>query len=81
MAGGGGGLGDNGPATLASLSSPKGVALDTAGNLYIADSIHGRVRRVSPDGIIHTYYVSALAPATSPEETSAFARVKWSSAR
>ncbi|HUS08345.1 MAG TPA: SBBP repeat-containing protein [Bryobacteraceae bacterium] len=42
--------GDGGPATNASLSSPLGVALDSAGNLYIADA--SRVRKVNSAGII-----------------------------
>jgi len=46
--------GDGGPATSASLSSPTGVALDAAGNLYIADKDNHRVRKVDPAGIIAT---------------------------
>jgi uncharacterized protein (TIGR03437 family) len=49
-----GGSGDNGPATTASLYSPLGVAVDTLGNLYIADTIDHRIRKVSPGGIITT---------------------------
>ena len=40
------GLGDGGPATSAGLSVPKGVAVDSAGDLFIADSFDYRVRRV-----------------------------------
>ena len=40
-------FGDGGPATSANLSSPRGVALDTSGNLYIADTGNFRVRKVS----------------------------------
>jgi len=50
--GGLGGYGDGGPGTLASLNKPSGVAVDAAGNVYIADG--GRVRKVSPAGIIST---------------------------
>lgn len=39
-------LGDNGPATAARLRKPFGIALDPAGNLYIADSLHHRIRVV-----------------------------------
>ena len=39
--------GDGGPATAASLSYPMGIALDTAGNLYIADALNDRIRKVS----------------------------------
>jgi uncharacterized protein (TIGR03437 family) len=47
--------GDNGPAASADLSSPTGVAVDSAGNLYIADGPNARIRRVSPNGIITTF--------------------------
>jgi sugar lactone lactonase YvrE len=50
---GGSGLGDNGPATRAQLSSPYGVAVDAAGNLYIADVLDNRIREVSK-GVITT---------------------------
>src|SRR5580658_9227434 len=46
--------GDGGPATSAALNYPKGVALDTAGNLYIADIDNSRVRKVTAAGIIST---------------------------
>ncbi len=46
--------GDGGPATSASLAFPLGVAVDAAGNLYIADSGNSRVRRVSLSGVIST---------------------------
>jgi hypothetical protein len=46
--------GDGGPSTDAQLSVPIGLALDSSGNLFIADSGNYRVRRISPDGIIVT---------------------------
>jgi sugar lactone lactonase YvrE len=47
--------GDGGPATSASLSSPGGIAVDEAGNLFIADTGNSRVRRVdAATGIITT---------------------------
>jgi sugar lactone lactonase YvrE len=50
-----GSSGDSGPATSATLSSPQGVALDRAGNLYIADSSSNVVREVNAStGIITT---------------------------
>jgi sugar lactone lactonase YvrE len=44
--------GDGGAATNASLYYPSGVALDTIGSLYIADSRHNRIRKVDTNGII-----------------------------
>ena len=58
---GGGFTGDGGPATAAQLSSPSGVALDAAGNLYIADRGNNRIRRVSPSGVISTVAGSGTA--------------------
>jgi uncharacterized protein (TIGR03437 family) len=45
--------GDNGPATSAQVGEPFGVAVDAAGNLYIADTVNGRIRKVS-NGVITT---------------------------
>ena len=46
--------GDNGAATAGQLSYPSGVAVDNAGNLYIADSGNHRIRRVDSTGTITT---------------------------
>ena len=54
LVGGGDIFGEGGPATDASLDGPEGVAVDTAGNLYIADTFHNRIRKVSFAGIITT---------------------------
>jgi hypothetical protein len=65
--------GDTDPATNAQLSMPSGIALDSAGNLYIADSGHYRIRKVS-NGVITTVAGSGApgfsgdnGPATSAE--------------
>ncbi|RSS60879.1 hypothetical protein EF912_08355 [Streptomyces sp. WAC07061] len=50
----GGSRGDDGAATSAQLNRPHGVAVDGAGNLYIADSYNHRIRKVAPDGTITT---------------------------
>lgn len=46
--------GDGGPATAAEISNPQQLVFDAAGNLYFADSTNGRIRMVTPAGIITT---------------------------
>ena len=50
----GGYSGDDGPAVQAQLDSPRGVGVDSAGNLYIADTSNQRIRRVDSSGTIIT---------------------------
>jgi len=64
--------GDGGQAVSAQLNSPVGVALDSAGNLYISDALNNVVRMVSTTGIISTFagsgvqgYTGDGGPATS----------------
>ena len=47
--------GDGGPATQARLNNPYGVAVDGAGNLYIADLANHRIRKVDSTGTITTF--------------------------
>lgn len=46
--------GDERPAIEARLNSPRGLAVDAEGNLYIADTFNHRVRKITPDGVITT---------------------------
>ena len=46
--------GDGGPATSASLQDPLGLAVDSIGNFYIADTSNNRIRKVNASGIIST---------------------------
>jgi uncharacterized protein (TIGR03437 family) len=57
--------GDGGPANAAQLNQPYGLALDHAGNLYIADLGNGRVRKIATDGMIQTVAGGGALPATS----------------
>lgn len=54
MDGQGGYSGDGGPATQAEFFVPFGVALDTAGNIYISDSQNSLIRKVNTGGTIST---------------------------
>jgi hypothetical protein len=70
-----GSTGDSGLATSAELNTPSGVALDTSGNIYIADSAANRIRKVTVGtGVITTVagngtsgYTGDGAAATSAE--------------
>ena len=46
--------GDGGPATSAELNNPTGLALDSSGNLYIADSANNLIREIT-SGTINTF--------------------------
>jgi hypothetical protein len=59
-----GSTGDNGPATASTLSAPSGLALDGAGNLYIADTGNNRVRKIAAATGIITTVAGNGAPGT-----------------
>jgi sugar lactone lactonase YvrE len=71
----GGFSGDGGPATSAQLNDPQGVAVDGAGDLFIADTFNNAIREVTPAGIISTVVNSASAgggiPAAGGESSGA----------
>jgi len=50
----------DGPAGNARFSEPQGLALDAAGNLYIADRAANRIRLLSPAGVVSTYAGSGV---------------------
>lgn len=74
-----GSTGDGGPATAATLGTPTGVAVDAAGNVYVADPTQHRVRRIDTSGIITTFAGNGLmtssgdgGPATAASLRSPF---------
>jgi len=62
FAGGGLGVATNGPGATASFSRPEDVAVDVAGNVYVADSGNHLIRKVDVSGVVTTVAGAALVP-------------------
>jgi DNA-binding beta-propeller fold protein YncE len=56
-----GGLVD-GPADVARFFGPEGLTVDSQGNIFVADTLNNRIRRISPDGMVTT--VAGSGPGT-----------------
>lgn len=55
IAGGGARGAADGAAAQASFNNPYGVAVDKAGNVFVADTLNGLIRKVAPDGAVTTF--------------------------
>jgi sugar lactone lactonase YvrE len=69
--------GDGGPATRARLNAPLGLAVDEAGNLFIADNLNHRVRKVDREGIITTVAGAQAAGFSGDGEPAAGGRLSY----
>jgi uncharacterized protein (TIGR03437 family) len=65
--------GDGGPATQAMLNAPAGIAFDSQGTMYIADSGNNRIRTITTDGNMHTIAGSGLPGFAGDGSTADFA--------
>ncbi|SFQ34963.1 NHL repeat-containing protein [Variovorax sp. OK605] len=63
------GTGDN-----ARFNQPFGLALDVAGNLYVADAANSRIRKITPDRVVSTFAGTGLiGSADGPRNSATFA--------
>jgi len=53
----------DGPADVARFFGPEGLAADAQGNLFVADTLNNRIRRISPDGTVTS--VAGSGPGTA----------------
>jgi mucin-19 len=62
----------DGSSGVASFAGPRGVTVDTLGNVYVADAGNNRIRKVTPDGVVST--LAGQATAGSSDGTGASAQ-------
>jgi DNA-binding beta-propeller fold protein YncE len=45
---------DNRVGVLASFNQPNGIAVDQKGNVYVADQLNHKIRKITPAGVVTT---------------------------
>jgi sugar lactone lactonase YvrE len=73
----GGLLGDGGPATSAALSFAQYAALDSAGNIYIDDAYHCRIRKVDINGNISNFAGTGICGYSGDGGLATHAQIFW----
>ena len=61
---------------VAQFQAPGGIALDSAGNLYVADSGNNAIRMITPGGVVSTIAGTAFQPPDSADGTGSNARFR-----
>lgn len=75
--GGAGDRGDGGQARSAQFHDPRAVAADRSGNLYVADTLNHRIRRVNPEGVVTTVLGTGVAGFSGDGGPGIQAQIYW----
>jgi hypothetical protein len=69
--------GDNGPATVCRFDKPRGVTIDAAGAIYIADNYNHAIRKISPNGTITAFAGTGSSGYSGDGGSAAAAKLRY----